>query len=118
MTTLRSSTSRPSGVSGALSLGFGVGFELLQIRAYRCAVNRVELRIGFAGLPGLPELHERLAEVEQAVGSALALWIVAIIGKERLRRAPGVSLVEQRTADEVVRITRAAMLRVGGRERA
>src|SRR4051812_22393268 len=96
----------------ALRLRLGVGDLLLEVRAYTRAIDRLELAIGLARLARLTELHQRLAEVIEAVGCALALRVVAIIGEQRLSRGARIALVEQGAADEVVGIACAAMLGV------
>src|SRR4051794_31251997 len=108
MTSRRSATRRVRRASAALGLRFGVRFELLEVGANRGAIDRVELGIGLARLARLTELHQRLAEVQQTVGRAFALRVIAVIGEQSLGSAPCVALVEQGPADEVVGVARAA----------
>src|SRR5690349_12523350 len=103
--------------STALRRSFGVGFELLEIRAHLGAIDSVQLRIGFAGLRGLAELRQRLPQIIEAVGRPLAAGIVAVVGKQRLGRGASVAFVEKRPADEIVGVADPLVLGISGDER-
>src|SRR6476469_286076 len=100
--------------SAALRLSLGVRFELLEVWPDLGTVDRVQLGICLAGLAGLPQLHQRLAKVEEAVGCTLPARIASIIGEERIGGASRIAFVELRTADEVVRVADPAVLRKSG----
>src|SRR5687767_442490 len=85
--------------SAALRLGLGAGQGGLERCADLSAVDVLKFRVGLACLARLAELHQRLAEVEQAVLGALALGVAAIIGEECLGRRAWLALVEQRPAE-------------------
>src|SRR4051794_30520110 len=106
----------PNGLStsAALRLGLRVGLELADVRPHLRSVDGVELRIGFARLPRLAELHQRLAEIIEAVLRALATWVAAVVGEQGLRRAPRIALIEKGAADEIVGVADPTMLRIGG----
>src|SRR5947207_1314819 len=91
-----------SSTSVALGLRLGVGHLLAQVGTRLCAVDRIELRIDPARLPGLAELHCRLAEIVEAVSGALAPRIPAIVGEKDIGRVAGLAFAHQRSADQVV----------------
>src|SRR5205085_9661383 len=100
----------------ALSLGFGVRLEFLEVGPDLGAVHRIELSIGFARLARLPELHQRLAEIKERIRRSLALRVVPIVRKERLSSGARLALVEERPADEIVGIACAAMFGISRSE--
>ena len=66
-------------VLAALRVGFGLIDLLAKVGPDLRAVDGIELRISFAGLRGLPELHFRLAQEIKAVGGSLAPRVGSII---------------------------------------
>src|SRR5690348_1523957 len=110
-------TSAAGRSSGAVGLGLGVGFELLEVRSDLGAIDCVELAIGLARLARLPELHQRLAEIIEAVGRAVAARVRAVVGEQGGGRGAGVALVELSAADQVVGVADPAMLGIGLDER-
>src|SRR5215213_10015478 len=95
--------------SVAARLGLGGRQQALEFGAQRGPVNLLEFGIGFAGLAGLAELHQALAEIEEAVGGALALLVAAIIGEQRLGGGAGLALVQQGPPGEIIGPTYAAV---------
>src|SRR6185312_8551426 len=101
----------------ALRLRLGVGLELLEVGPDLRAIDGVELAISLAGLPRLAELHQRLAEIIEAVGRALAAGVRAVIGEQSGSGGGRIALVELRATDEVIGVADAAVLGIGFDER-
>ena len=95
---------------GAFGFGARLGQAGLDEIAHIGAVDVLQFVIDLAGLGGLLELHQGLAEKIEAVGGAVALRVGLVIAQEDLGGGGGLAAVEIGAAGEILRVARARML--------